>query len=96
VSLRRHSPVQFLLERVRDEAHRFAIAYHKQVRRKAQFASALDAVPGIGPTRKKALLKHFGSLARIHAASLDELKTAPKMTAAAAEALYAALHNAVE
>jgi excinuclease ABC subunit C len=93
VSLRRHSPVRFLLERIRDEAHRFAIAYHKQVRRKAQFASALDEVPGIGPTRKKALLQPFGSLARIRAASLDELVTAPKMTAAAAEALHAALHK---
>jgi len=93
VRLRRHSPVRFLLERVRDEAHRFAIAYHKQARRTAQFASALDEVPGIGPTRKRALLRHFGSLKRIGEATLDELAAAPKMTAAAAKALYAALHK---
>jgi len=96
VSLKRHSPVRFLLERIRDEAHRFAITYHKQVRRKAQFASALDEVAGIGPTRKQALLRHFGSLARIREATLDELAAAPKMTAAAAQAVYAALHEADE
>jgi excinuclease ABC subunit C len=93
VRLKRHSPVRFLLERIRDEAHRFAIAYHKQVRRKSQFASALDDVPGVGATRKQALLRHFGSLKRIRAATLDELKAAPKMTAAAAEAIHAALHE---
>lgn len=91
VGLRRHSPVRFLLERVRDEAHRFAIAYHKQVRRKAQFASVLDEVAGIGPTRKQALLRHFGSVARIRAATLDELAAAPKMTAAAAQAVHSTL-----
>jgi excinuclease ABC subunit C len=93
VRLKRHSPVRFLLERIRDEAHRFAVAYHKQVRRKSQFASALDDVPGVGATRKQALLRHFGSLKRIRAATLDELKAAPKMTAAAAEAIHAALHE---
>ena len=93
VSLRRHSPVRFLLERIRDEAHRFAITYHKQVRGKAQFASVLDEVPGIGPARKRALLRHFGSVARIRAATLDQLKAAPQMTAPAAEALHTALHQ---
>ncbi len=93
VRLKGHSPVRFLLERVRDEAHRYAIAYHKQVRRKSQFASALDEVAGIGPARKRALLRHFGSLKRIREATLDELTAAPKMTAAAAEALYTALHK---
>jgi excinuclease ABC subunit C len=92
VGLKRHSPVRFLLERIRDEAHRFAVAYHKQVRRKAQFASVLDEVAGIGPTRKQALLRHFGSVARVRQATLDELAAAPKMTAAAARALHAALH----
>ncbi len=93
VRLKGHSPVRFLLERVRDEAHRFAVTYHKQVRRKSQFASALDEVPGIGPVRKRALLRHFGSLKRIRDATLDELTAAPKITAAAAEALYTALHK---
>ena len=91
--LKRNAPVRFLIERVRDEAHRFAIAYHKQVRRKSQFASALDEVPGIGPARKQALLRHFGSLARIRAATVEALAAAPKMTRAAAEALYDALHE---
>ncbi|MBN1919343.1 MAG: excinuclease ABC subunit UvrC [Verrucomicrobia bacterium] len=93
VGLKRHSPVRFLLERIRDEAHRFAITYHKQVRRKAQFASVLDAVPGVGPARKQALLRHFGSVARVREATVDELAAAPKMTDAAAQAVYAALHE---
>jgi excinuclease ABC subunit C len=93
VGLKRHSPVRFLLERIRDEAHRFAVTYHKQVRRKAQFASVLDEVPGVGPTRKRALLKHFGSLKRIRAAALDELEAAPAMTTVAAQAVYTALHE---
>jgi len=93
VRLKRNAPVRFLIERVRDEAHRFAIAYHKQVRRKAQFASVLDEVAGIGPARKQALLRHFGSLARIRAATLEQLAAAPKMTRAAAAALHDALHE---
>lgn len=93
VRLKRNAPVRFLIERVRDEAHRFAIAYHKQVRRKSQFASVLDEVPGIGPARKRALLQHFGSLTRIRAATPEELAAAPKMTRAAAAAIHGALHE---
>ncbi|MFZ5915571.1 MAG: excinuclease ABC subunit UvrC [Chloroflexota bacterium] len=77
----------FLVQRVRDEAHRFAVAHHRTVRRKAGLASQLDAVPGIGPRRRAALLKHFGSLEAIRAASLEELAAVPGMTAKAAQAI---------
>ena len=77
-----------LLQRLRDEAHRFAITFHRQLRGKGQVASSLDEVPGIGAERKKALLKTFGSLKRIREASEAELAAAPKMNKAAAAALY--------
>ncbi len=80
VLLRANSPVLFLIQRIRDEAHRFAITYHKSLRKKAAFRSALDLLPGIGPKRKKALLKHFGSLKRIREASVDDLAAVPGMT----------------
>lgn len=77
-----------LLQRLRDEAHRFAITFHRQLRGKGQVASALDEVPGIGAERKKALLNTFGSLKKIREASEEELAAAPKMNRAAAAALY--------
>ena len=67
------SPGLQLLQRIRDEAHRFALGYHHKVRRKQALASALDAVPGIGPQRKRSLLRHFGSVQAIKEASLEEL-----------------------
>lgn len=85
VMLRANSPVLFLIQRLRDEAHRFAITYHKSLRKKAAFRSVLDLLPGIGPKRKKRLLRHFGSLKRIKEASLDELAAVPGMTRPAAE-----------
>ena len=63
----------YLLQRVRDEAHRFAITYHRNVRGKKMVDSILDDVPGIGPSRKKALIRRFGSLKQIRAASKAEL-----------------------
>jgi excinuclease ABC subunit C len=77
----------FLVQRIRDEAHRFAITYHRASRGKQAIASQLDAVPGIGPTRRKALLKQFGSVEAIRAASVDELAAVPGMTLAAAHAV---------
>jgi excinuclease ABC subunit C len=62
-----------LLQRLRDEAHRFALGYHHRIRKRETFASALDSVPGIGARRKKALLRRFGSLKGIKAASAEEL-----------------------
>ena len=77
----------FLVQRIRDEAHRFAITAHRTQRSKAAVASALDAVPGIGPARRKALLKHFGSLEAVHEASVEELAAVPGMTLAAAHSV---------
>jgi excinuclease ABC subunit C len=77
----------FLVQRIRDEAHRFAITFHRQKRAQRAVASELDAIPGIGPARRKALLKHFGSLEAIRQASVDELAQAPGMTQAAAQSV---------
>ena len=68
-----------LLQRLRDEAHRFALSYHRKIRRKRSFASALDSIPGIGPKRKRALLKQFGSVQSIREAPIEELTTARGM-----------------
>ncbi len=76
-----------LLAAVRDEAHRFAVSYHRLLRRKAATRSILDEVPGLGPRRRSALLKHFGSLARIKAAGPEELGAVPGMTKTAAVTL---------
>jgi excinuclease ABC subunit C len=86
-----NSPALHLIQRVRDEAHRFAVAYHRSLRGKAQTASGLDGVPGIGPARKRALIRKFGSAAAIKQASAEELATVPGMTEAAARALHDAL-----
>ena len=77
----------FLVQRIRDEAHRFAITAHRAQRSKTAVASALDAVPGIGPARRKALLKHFGSLEAVREASVEELAAVPGMTPAAAQSV---------
>jgi excinuclease ABC subunit C len=77
VILPRSSEGLYLLQRVRDEAHRFAIAYHRAKRGKAATASALDDVPGLGPTRRKTLLKHFGSVRKLSAASVEEIAAVP-------------------
>ena len=72
--LPRHSQALYLVQRIRDEAHRYGITAHRKKRQKLGMASQLDAIPGIGPARRKALLKHFGSLDKIRQASLEELK----------------------
>jgi excinuclease ABC subunit C len=74
ILLPRHSEGLYLVQRVRDEAHRFAITSHRKRREKTGIASRLDAIPGIGPARRKALLSHFGSIQKIQQASLDELQ----------------------
>jgi excinuclease ABC subunit C len=88
VLLRQGSPALFLLERLRDEAHRFAITHHRRLRGKAALTSALEAVAGVGPARRKALLGHFGSVRRIRAATLEELLAAPGVPESAARAVY--------
>jgi excinuclease ABC subunit C len=76
-----------MMQRIRDEAHRFAITFHRSIRGKKSIRSALDDVQGIGPTRKKALLRHFGSLKNIREASVDEIAALPGMTRTAALAI---------
>ena len=70
----------FLVQRIRDEAHRFAVTYHRQRRSKSSIASSLDTVPGIGPKRRRVLLNKFGSVTRIKNATLDELAAVEGLT----------------
>jgi len=79
VILKRHSNALFLLQRVRDEAHRFAITHHKKLRARQTLFSALDLIPGVGGARKRALLRVFGSIKRIEVATLEELLKVPLM-----------------
>ncbi|MEA3377398.1 MAG: excinuclease ABC subunit UvrC [Chloroflexota bacterium] len=87
VLLPRRSPGLFLVQRVRDEAHRFAIRHHRTRRRKAGLTSQLEGIPGIGPARRKALLKQFGSVEAIQAATLEELDAVPGLPHSVAEAI---------
>jgi excinuclease ABC subunit C len=87
VILPRNSQALFLIQRIRDEAHRFGLTYHRQLRGKGAVRSSLDEIEGIGPKRRQALLKKFGSLEAIRQASLDELAAVPGMTRLAAEKL---------
>ena len=96
VILQRSSEGLYLLQRVRDEAHRFAIRHHRAKRGKAMTASALDAVPGLGPARSAALLTHFGSVARLKAASVEEIAAVRGMGPATARAVLAALVGPAE
>jgi len=91
VILERSSEGLYLLQRVRDEAHRFAITYHRSRRSKGMTVSALDDVPGLGPARKKALLATFGSVKKLRAASAEEIATVPGIGGATARAVVAAL-----
>ncbi|MDT7775785.1 MAG: excinuclease subunit, partial [Pseudonocardiales bacterium] len=92
VILPRTSEGLYLLQRIRDEAHRFAITYHRQKRSKRMTASELDAVPGLGQSRRTALLKHFGSLRKLRQAGPDEIAAVPGMGPRTAAAVVAALH----
>jgi excinuclease ABC subunit C len=83
--LPKSSPALQLLQRLRDEAHRFAISYFARVHRRDAFTSVLDEVPGIGPKRKRALLRRFGSVQRIRDASVEELVAATGMARPQAE-----------
>ena len=89
-----NDPLLFFIQRLRDEAHRFAIGAHRQKRAKALGVSSLDEVPGIGPARKKALLMHFGTARAVKAANLEDLQKAPGISRATAETVYAHFHPA--
>ena len=88
VILPRNSPALFLVQRIRDEAHRFAITYHRQLRGKRNLVSVLDHVNGIGPKRRQLLWKHFGTLEKIKQASVNDMAALPGMTVPAAQAVY--------
>jgi excinuclease ABC subunit C len=88
VQLPRSSEALFLMQRVRDEAHRFAVSYHRTLRGQRMTESALDDIPGVGPARRRALLDHFGSLKRLRAASIDELTEVPGISETLARGIY--------
>ncbi|MFC3713446.1 excinuclease ABC subunit UvrC [Sphingoaurantiacus capsulatus] len=92
LSLPPNSPVLYFLQRLRDEAHRFAIGAHRQKRAKAFTASPLDDVPGIGPARKRALLMHFGTAKAARGATLQDLEKAPGISKGMAKAIYEHFH----
>ena len=88
IPIDRHSEGFKLITRIQDEAHRFAIEYHRSLRSKTQVKSVLDDIPGIGPTRRKALMKKFQSLENIRNASVEELVQVEGMNQRSAEAVY--------
>jgi excinuclease ABC subunit C len=92
IRIPRDSEALYLLQQVRDEAHRFAITYHRQLRGKKMTTSVLDGVPGLGPTRRKRLLKEFGSVKRLRALDESDLVALPWLPDAVARAVYARLH----
>ena len=92
ITLPVNSPVLFYLQRLRDEAHRFAIGAHRQKRAKSMAASPLDDVPGIGPSRKRALLMHFGTGKAVKGAALEDLERAPGISKAMARSIYDFFH----
>jgi excinuclease ABC subunit C len=93
VVLRQNSAELFLLARLRDEAHRFAITFHRKLRRERNFQSVLEEIPGVGEGRKRALLRHFGSLRRVKDATVDELAEVEGFGPAQAEAVHAFFHR---
>ncbi len=93
VSLRRNSNALFLLQQVRDEAHRFAIMFHREVRSKKRLRSALDDVAGVGPAKRRALLTTFGSVRRIGEATVEELTAVPGINAELAERVLAVIRR---
>jgi excinuclease ABC subunit C len=94
IRLEAHSPGLQLLQRIRDEAHRFALGFHRQRRDTRSFASIFDELEGVGPARRRALLQHFGSAERFLAASQEELEGVPGVPAKTARSIYAQLHKA--
>ena len=82
-----------LITRIQDEAHRFAIEYHRKLRSQGQVRSILDDIPGIGPARRKDLMRSFANLEEIRKAEIGELKALPSMNEASAEAVYKFFHS---
>lgn len=88
-----HSSILHLLMRIRDEAHRFAVTYHKKLRSKRTLTSFLNRIPGLGPKRRQVLLRYFGSLSRVRKASLDDIKKVPGFSENLAERVYQVLQE---
>lgn len=88
IILPRNSESLYLIQRIRDEAHRFAVTYHRNLRGKRSLRSVLDDIPGVGPKRRKALLQHFRSMAALRNASMEQLSEVPGMNTTVAEAVY--------
>ena len=88
MALRHNDPVLYFVQRMRDEAHRFAIGTHRAKRAKSQLKNPLDAIEGIGPKRKKALMTHFGSAKAVARANLADLRAVEGVSAAMAEVIY--------
>jgi excinuclease ABC subunit C len=93
VILPRNSEALFMLQRVRDEAHRFAITLHRNRRSKGMVDSVLDEIPGLGPVKKKAVLAHFGSLKKVAAATVVELAEVPGIGPIQAEQIWQFLNE---
>ena len=94
IRLARHSPGLQLLQRVRDEAHRFALGFHRQRREARAKESIFDTLAGVGPARRRALIRHFGSAEQFLAATQEELEGVPGIPAKTARQIYAQLHKA--
>jgi excinuclease ABC subunit C len=94
VRIPRQSEALYLLQRIRDEAHRFAITYHRQLRGQRMTRSVVDDIPGLGPTRKKRLLKELGGVGAVKAASLEALRALPWLPDAVAVAVFEKIHGA--
>ena len=92
-ALQRNDPVLYFIQRLRDEAHRWAIGTHRAKRAKAQMANPLDEVPGVGASRKRALLQHFGSAKAVARANLADLKAVDGVSEALAERIYDFFHE---
>jgi excinuclease ABC subunit C len=93
VRIPRDSEALYLLQTARDEAHRFAIGYHRRLRERHATRSVLDDVPGLGPTRRARLLREFGSVKRLRELEADELVALPWLPERVAQAVYARLHE---
>jgi excinuclease ABC subunit C len=94
VRIPRQSEALYLLQRLRDEAHRFAVSYHRQLRGKRMTKSSLDDVPGLGPTRKRRLVKELGGVAAVKAAPVEDLLALPWLPDAVGRAVYERIHGA--
>ena len=94
LALPAESPALHVLQHIRDEAHRFAITAHRQRRGKARTQSQLEAIPGVGPKKRRELLNHFGGQQEVRKASVEDLQRVPGISLQLAEAIYTYLHSA--